>query len=79
MDVIIHSNIFEEILYNIKKINNEVTVSESLNISLSKSFLRKENLIKRRYIFFLNPIGGKGKSLQIWESVQSILSKLLNN
>jgi hypothetical protein len=66
MDIILHKNIFDEMTLNIRQINNIDRISKNLNANLT-----------RKYIFYLNPVGGLGKSLQIWNSIQPILSKLL--
>jgi len=66
MCVVIHINIFEEVIYNINKVNFGEKLSRDL-----------ENKIRRKFLFFLNPIGGQGKSTQIWESIRPLLSKNL--
>jgi len=70
MDIILHANQFDEMVYNVLKINCH-------SLGLRKSIKDIQNLkdeTKRKYLFFLNPIGGSGKSLQIWNSIQPILS-----
>ena len=66
MDIIIHNNLYEELVYNIEKIN----MQDSLSISFSKNIKIDSS---RKYLFFLNPIGGSGKSVIIWKSIQPIL------
>ncbi len=62
MDIIIHVNLFDELVKSIEKVN----YSDSLPLKLNEE-------TKRKYLFFLNPVGGRGNSIQIWESIQPIL------
>lgn len=63
MDVIVHESIFAELTNYIQKINS----GEKLSIQLYDE-------TKRKYLFFLNPFGGRGKSREIWDNIQPILS-----
>lgn len=57
-----------------KNIFNQNQSLEELNLRLSANL---DDLIKpkRKMLVFLNPIGGSGKALRIWNSVFLILSK----
>jgi hypothetical protein len=65
MDVVAHINNYDNIVSSIKKINTFGVVNSVISSGL-----------RRKYLFFLNPIGGSGKSRQVWESVLPILSNL---
>jgi len=56
-------------------IQNQNQSLEELNMRLSANF---DDVIKpkRKMLVFLNPIGGSGKALRIWNSVFLVLGKL---